>query len=157
MKQLLPLMTVLSAFLMPCVVHAEEMVVAEAAFGAPARPSLSAFVSSNTTRPIPDYAAERNAAALRSWKRSLIPVAVSQTLDITSSYGMRELNPLLASRDGSFGGKATAIKLSTTAAMMGIEYLIVKKWPSSARVFSKLNWGHSVLTGAFAAHNYAIR
>ncbi len=70
---------------------------------------------------------------------------------------MRELNPMLAGPDGRFGAKATSIKIGTAAAVVGVEYLIVKKWPSSARTFSKLNWASSFLTGAFAAHNYAIR
>lgn len=97
------------------------------------------------------------AAAIRAWKRSLVPVVVSQSLDIASSYGMRELNPLLAGPDGRFGAKATTIKIGAAAAVVGLEYLIVRKWPNTGRVFSKLNWGSAVLTGSFAAHNYRIR
>jgi hypothetical protein len=84
-------------------------------------------------------------------------LAVSQALDITSSYGMRELNPMLAGSDGRFGAKATTLKMGTAAAAVGVEYLIVKKWPSSARALAKLNWASSVLTGSFAVHNYAIK
>ncbi len=96
-------------------------------------------------------------AGIRSWKRSLVPLAVSQTLDITSSYGMLERNPLLAGPNGRFGPKATTIKLATTGAIVGVEYLIVKKWPRSARVLSKLNWSSSFLTAGLAMHNYAIK
>lgn len=81
----------------------------------------------------------------------------AQGLDIASSYGMRELNPLLAGPDGRFGAKATGIKVGTAAAVVGIEWLIVKKWPGAARAFSKLNWGSAALTGAVAAHNYSIK
>jgi hypothetical protein len=84
-------------------------------------------------------------------------LAASQALDITSSYGMRELNPMLAGQDGRFGAKATTIKIGGAAAAVGVEYLIVKKWPSSARVLAKLNWASSILTGSFAVHNYAIK
>lgn len=98
-----------------------------------------------------------DAAAIRAWKRSLAPVVVSQSLDIASSYGMRELNPLLAGPDGRFRAKATTIKIGAAAVVVGIEYLIVRKWPSTGRVFSKLNWGSAILTGSFAAHNYRIR
>ncbi len=96
-------------------------------------------------------------AAIQSWKRSLLPLVATQGLDVVSSYGMRELNPMLAGPDGRFGAKAAAIKAGTTAAVVGVEYLIVKKWPGAARMFSKLNWGSSALTGAIAAHNFAIK
>jgi hypothetical protein len=87
----------------------------------------------------------------------LVAVAASQSLDIASSHGMRELNPLLAGPDGRFGAKATSIKVGTTAAVVGIEYLIVRKWPNAARVLAKLNWGSSALTSVFAVHNFAIK
>ena len=103
------------------------------------------------------YVAKQQDAALRAWKISLVPVVASQSLDIASSYGMRELNPMLAGPDGRFGAKATTIKLSATAAIIGVEYLIVKKWPGSARVLSKVNWGTSALTTGFAVHNFAVK
>jgi hypothetical protein len=93
----------------------------------------------------------------RAWKRSLIAVAASQSLDIASSYGMRERNPLLASSDGRFGPKAASIKLGTTAAVVVVEYLLIKKYPKAARIFSKLNWSSSVLTTGLAVHNFAIK
>ena len=103
------------------------------------------------------YVAKQQDAALRAWKISLVHVVASQSLDIASSYGMRELNPMLAAPDGRFGAKATTIKLGATAAIIGVEYLIVKKWPGSARVLSKVNWGTSALTTGFAVHNFAVQ
>jgi len=103
------------------------------------------------------YVAERQDAALRAWKISLVPVVASQSLDIASSYRMRELNPMLAGSDGRFGAKATTVKLGATAAIISVEYLIVKKWPESARVLSKVNWGTSALTTGLAVHNFAIK
>jgi hypothetical protein len=149
MKHLLPTVIVLSGFFLSPAAKAEN------AFA----PVISATTGPTATSPrtIPAYSEIRKAAALRSWKRSLIPLAVSQTLDITSSYGMRELNPLLAGPDGRFGPKATTIKIGTAAAAIGVEYLIVKKWPSSARTLAKLNLASSILTGTFAVHNYAIK
>lgn len=97
------------------------------------------------------------AAALKSWKVSLIPLVAGQGLDAASSYGMRELNPLLASSNGGFEMKATSIKLGATAAAVGIESLIVRKYPRSARILSKLNWATGIVTSGFAVHNYAIK
>src|ERR1039458_6053357 len=95
--------------------------------------------------------------SLKSWKISLAPLVASQALDAASSYGMRELNPLLASPNGGFEMKAVSIKLGVTGALVGAEYLIVRKSPRSARVISKLNWTSGIVTTGFAVHNYAIR
>lgn len=97
------------------------------------------------------------AAALKSWSISLAPLIASQALDVSSSYGMRELNPLLASPNGGFEGKGAAIKLGFTGVAVGAEYLIVRKYPRSARVISKLNWTTGIVTTGFAVHNYAIK
>jgi hypothetical protein len=97
------------------------------------------------------------AAALKSWKISLAPLIGSQALDAASSYGMRELNPVLASPNGGFEMKGVSIKLGVTAAAVGIEYLIVRKFPRSARTISKLNWTTGIVTTGFAVHNYAIK
>lgn len=91
------------------------------------------------------------------WKWSLAPVAASQTLDVTSSFGMRELNPVLAGSDGRFGMRAAGTKLGVTGALLGVEYLIVRGHPRAARVFAPLNWAASAVTFGVAAHNYSIR
>jgi hypothetical protein len=95
--------------------------------------------------------------SVRQWKFSLIPLVGSQALDASSSYGMRELNPLLASSNGGFEMKATSIKLGVTGALVGVEYLIIRKYPRSARMISKLNWTTGIVTTGFAVHNYAIK
>ena len=125
--------------------------------------ALDSSIDPSITRPAagvelrPAYSSEQNARARRAWKRSLIAVTASQGLDVASSYGMRELNPLLASPDGRFGAKAASIKFGVTAAVVALEYVIVKKYPAAARVFHKLNWSSAALTSGIAAHNFAIR
>jgi hypothetical protein len=94
---------------------------------------------------------------MRSWERSLIPLVASQSLDAASSYGYRELNPLLASQNGTFGVKATAMKFSVVAGLIGVEYLLVRKSPKAARLFEKLNWSSSLLTTGLAVHNFVVR
>jgi hypothetical protein len=105
-------------------------------------------------QPIEDTA---RAVVLRSWRISVAPLIASQVLDVSSSYGMRELNPLLSSANGGFEMKGAAIKLGVTGAVVGAEYLIVRKYPRSARVISKLNWTSGIVTTGFAIHNYAIK
>lgn len=100
---------------------------------------------------------EASTRSYRQWKISLAPVVASQALDVASSYGMRELNPMLAGADGRFGPRAAGIKLGATAGLLGIEYLLVRKFPGSARVLSKINWSASALTTGLAVHNFSIR
>ncbi len=104
-----------------------------------------------------NIASESSQTIPTSWKISLAPVLATQTLDVASSYGMRELNPVLAGSNGRFGAKAATMKLGATAALLGIEYLIVKAHPGAARVFTKINWSASILTGGLAVHNFAVR
>lgn len=130
--------------------------------------SLSAVASAADLSPVMqplsmDTAARRAAdqasyqTSYRMWKISLAPVIASQTLDVASSYGMRELNPMLAGADGRFGARGAGIKLGATAGLLGIEWLIVKHHPRAARVLSKINFSVSIVTTGLAAHNFAIR
>jgi len=124
-----------------------------------AKPASAADVTP-VIQPLTIESAARRAAdqtSMRKWKMSVVPVFASQALDVTSSYGMRELNPMLASSDGSFGAKGAGIKLGAAAGLLGVEYLIVRKYPRSAHVFTKINWSVSIVTTGFAAHNFAIR
>jgi hypothetical protein len=41
--------------------------------------------------------------------------------------------------------------------MLGMEYLLVKKHPRAAHFVSRLNFSSAAVTGAFAAHNFAIK
>ena len=65
---------------------------------------------------------------LHHWKLSLIPLAGSQALDVSSSWGMRELNPVLAGQNGRFGAQAATVKLGVVGAFAGVQYLIVRKY-----------------------------
>ena len=97
------------------------------------------------------------AVSLKSWEISLVPLVGSQALDAGSSYGMRELNPLLASANGGFEMKGAMIKLGVTGAVVGAEYLVVRRYPRSARLIAKLNWTTGIVTTGFAIHNFAIK
>jgi hypothetical protein len=91
-----------------------------------------------------------------SWKLSLAPLLASQGLDAASSYGKRELNPLLATPQGQFGISSVVVKAGVTAGMIGVEYLIVKAHPAAARFFTKINWVAAGATSGVAAHNFTV-
>jgi hypothetical protein len=122
--------------------------------------SASAADAIPVIQPVRIESAARRAAdqtVMLRWKMSVAPVFASQALDVASSYGMRELNPMLASPDGRFEAKGAGIKLGSTAAIVGLEYLVLRKHPRAARIFTKVNWSVSIVTTGFAAHNFAIR
>ena len=98
----------------------------------------------------------QNHAWKHRWAVSLAPLVASQVLDTSSSYRKRELNPLLASPNGAFGMKATSIKFASIGGLVAVEYLLVKKYPGSAKLFSILNWTTSGITTSLAVHNYGI-
>ena len=92
----------------------------------------------------------------KRWKMSIAPLVASQSLDAASSYGMRELNPVLAGPDGAFGMKATAIKFGVAGGLLGVEYIMVRKFPRSARFFTIVNWTTAGATTGLAIHNYRL-
>jgi hypothetical protein len=98
----------------------------------------------------------RNHAWHKRWLISLAPLVVSQSLDASSSWGLRELNPVLAGSDGRFGMKATAIKFGVIGGLMGAEYLLVKKFPASAKFFTMANYATAGITTGIAVHNYML-
>ena len=92
----------------------------------------------------------------RQWDISLAPLLASQALDAASSYGMRELNPLLAGSNGGFGMKATGIKFGVMGALAGAEYFLVRKHPASAKFLTILNWVTAGATTGLAVHNFGL-
>ena len=93
----------------------------------------------------------------RRWVVSLAPLVASQVLDAHSSWGHRELNPLLADASGGFGMKAAGIKFGTVAAVVGVEYVLVKKYPRTAKFFSIVNVASAGVTSSLAIHNYNLK
>ena len=92
----------------------------------------------------------------RQWAISLAPLFASEALDAASSYGMRELNPLLAGSNGGFGMKATTLKFGVVGALAGAEYFIVRKRPAAAKFFTIVNWVTAGATTGLAVRNFSL-
>jgi hypothetical protein len=118
--------------------------------------TIDQLSSSDFVTPERERSSTSNAKWHRQWAISLAPLFASQALDSASSYGMRELNPLLASPDGGFGMKATTIKFGVIGALAASEYFVVRKYPRSAKVFTIVNWTAAGATSALAIHNYSL-
>jgi hypothetical protein len=92
----------------------------------------------------------------KKWAISLAPLVASEALDAASSYGLRELNPVLAQQDGRFGMKAAGVKFGVIGGLIGVEYLLVRKYPRSAKFFTVINWTTAGATTGLAIHNYTL-
>jgi hypothetical protein len=80
----------------------------------------------------------------RVWYASLAALAVANTLDIHSSLGKRERNPLLAGPDGRFTTRGSAIKIG-----IQVPFLVYQLWFHKRHARS---FGYK----AFAASNFAV-
>ena len=87
----------------------------------------------------------------RLWKWSLAAVAAGNTADLMTSMGRHELNPVLGI--GTFGLRATGIKIGISTATIGMQYLLVRRRPQAARKLAYVNFGMAAATGGAAAYN----
>lgn len=98
----------------------------------------------------------------RAWVISSFALAGAEVLDLVSSRGARELNPLLQGPSGQFSmGKAAGIKAGAVSAMMAYQIFRAKR--STAKVdevyrpFTVVNSIGAAALAGVAGHNFAIR
>lgn len=98
------------------------------------------------------------AAGRNLWRISLASLAVSNALDVQSSWGKHELNGTLASPSGNFGTQGALLKLGFQGGLVGIEYLLTRHRPSPRlyRALAIINFGASAGICGVAAHNYTV-
>jgi hypothetical protein len=149
-----PLLTALSAVVLLLGACATAANAADAIL--PARASISDFSIGDLRDRPAHYPLSSDSKWKKQWAISLAPLFVSESLDAASSYGMRELNPLLAGADGGFGMKAAGMKFGVIGALAGVEYILVKKYPHSAKFFSIVNWTTAGATAGLAVHNFEL-
>jgi hypothetical protein len=92
------------------------------------------------------------------WQASLATLAVANAMDIHSSWGKYELNPLLSGTNQKFGRDGALLKMAFQGGLMGAEYLITRGHSSGRlyRTLSFINFGAAGVIGSTAAHNYSI-
>jgi hypothetical protein len=153
----------MNRFLAASVIVAVPTMVFAGALPSPAAvalPGTNVFIETT-----PEKAAEEAASRVlhdqavwkRRWALSLAPLVVSQALDANSSWSHREANPLLANANGEFGAKAMGMKSGAVAGAICVEYLLVRKYPRSAKFFSIVNFASAGATSSFAIHNYNLK
>jgi hypothetical protein len=93
------------------------------------------------------------------WRVSVAALTVANVLDTQSSWGKRELNPVLANSNGRFGRESALLKLGLQGGFLGVEYLITRRHNANSKMYralSVINFGAAAAIGSVAAHNYTI-
>lgn len=76
---------------------------------------------------------------------SEVALGATSTLDIASSWGARELNPVLG--QGRFGMKQAAVSASMTVGIVVVSNLVVRKWPRTRRMVQWATFGAAGVRG----------
>ncbi len=102
-------------------------------------------------------------ASTRRWKRawigSWVAFAAASVLDMRSSAGKQELNPLLRDSQGSFNSKRAGIlKGAIGGGFFLVQRRILKKSENAAlfKTFAITNYSAAGAYGAVAAHNFGV-
>jgi hypothetical protein len=93
----------------------------------------------------------------KRWLISLGTLAAANTLDILSSRGLPEYNPLMRNADGRFNvRKGIAVKLVASGGFVLLQRLVAKSEPDY-KVFAYTNFAASGVLVAASVRNYNIR
>ncbi len=92
-----------------------------------------------------------------TWRYSVAALAAANAADAHSSWRGAEANPLLADSAGRFSHRGLAVKGGIAALNVGVQYIVVRKWPKLAKPLSYVNFTGAAFTGAVAARNYGVR
>jgi hypothetical protein len=91
------------------------------------------------------------------WRFSAAFLGAVTIADMQSSVGRQEGNPLLASRNGQFSGRGMALKGAGVGAMIGVQWLLLRKNPHAAKYAAGANFAAGALTGAIVVHNHMVK
>ena len=94
----------------------------------------------------------------RLWIASVGALVAGNALDIASSRGGVELNPALRSANGQFNtGKAFAIKGGATAALVLVEWLLIRKHRNIDKQIAVINFGVAAIPAGMAIRNWRMK
>ncbi len=89
---------------------------------------------------------------LIQWRISVGALATANALDIYSSRGGYELNPILGR--GQFGTRQVATKSIIIAAPVLLEWLVLRRYPDKAKWFTWSNYIGAGVTMVGPIHNW---
>jgi len=90
----------------------------------------------------------------RLWWTSVAAMVAASVLDTHSSWGRQELNPILANGNGTFGGRAIAIKAGLAVSIAGAQYFMLRGNHRAQKHASLTNISLAGAMAGVAYHNY---
>jgi hypothetical protein len=91
------------------------------------------------------------------WRISAAVLGAVTIADMQSSVGRQEANPFLASQNGQFSARGMAFKGAGVGAMLGVQYLMLRKHPQADKYAAGANFAAAALTGAIVVHNHMVK
>lgn len=91
------------------------------------------------------------------WRISAAVLGAVTIADVQSSFGRREMNPLLQSSGGRFGSQGIAIKGAIVGATLGTQWLLMRKNPQVAGYAAGTNFAIAAATGAVVVRNHMLK
>ena len=98
-----------------------------------------------------------NAQERKLWKWSAASLAMATVADCHSSYGKRELNPVLRGSGNRFDVTSVALKAGAVGVLLLGQKLFLPGRTGKRRSWAALNFSMAATTSLFAARNYSIR
>lgn len=92
----------------------------------------------------------------KAWVWSAAALMASVAADTASSMGRTEMNPLLRGPMGQFNGRSAALKFSIAGALLGSQYLFLRKHPDQAAWAATGNFAGAGMTAGVAARNFGV-
>ena len=93
----------------------------------------------------------------RFWLASVAALVAAHAVDVHSSWGQPERNPLLQSGGRRFGGSSVGIKAGIVGAVVAVQCLALRRTPDAHRAFTVANLAGAGAMAGIAARNYATR
>lgn len=91
-----------------------------------------------------------------SWKISAVALAGALAADIATSWGKREINPLVPTAGGTFGGRSAGLKIGVTGGALVAQHFFLKKSPQAERAMTFANFGMAGLLTSAAVSNARV-
>ena len=106
---------------------------------------------------MPCQAAEARKRSRRLWWASVGAVVAASLLDVASSRGGVETNPLLRGQNGTFNtGRALLLKSIATGGVLGAEAWALRRSPGSGRTAAAVNFTVAGGVAGLAVRNWKV-
>jgi hypothetical protein len=106
---------------------------------------------------VPCQAVEAHKRSRRLWWASVALVVAASVLDVASSRGGVETNPLMRGRNGNFNtGRAVMLKSIAMGGMVATEALVLRRSPMSARGAAVANFATAGTITGLAIRNLKV-